>query len=300
MLIGATTENPSFEVISALLSRTKVFVLEPLGKDAIEALLRRALADPRGLGDPTIAIEDADLGLIAESSQGDARSALTTLELVAMSATTGPVSHEVVQAALQRGALYYDKGGEEHFNMISALHKSLRNSDPHAAVYWLARMLESGEDPLYVARRMVRFASEDVGLADPMALTIAVAAKDAVHFIGLPEGTDALAQAAIYLATAPKSNAVTIAYGEARQDVRAGRTGSVPLSICNAPTPLMKDLGYGRGYVYAHDVPEGVADLDCLPEDLKDRRYYRPTDRGFEKTVRERLEAWAKLKGRRA
>ncbi len=299
VLIGATTENPSFEVNSALLSRSKVYVLRPLAKPHIRALLDRALADPRGLGGRGVMAGEEELDLIAESSRGDARAALNTLEFVALGAPDGRLTREAVLDALRRGAPYYDKAGEEHFNIISALHKSLRNSDPDAAVYWLARMLESGEDPLYVARRMVRFASEDVGNADPRALTITLAARDAVHFLGMPEGADALAQAAVYLATAPKSNAVYVAYEEAKSDIHAGKTGAVPLTIRNAPTALMKELGYGRGYEYAHDLPEGVADLECLPEELRGRRYYRPTESGFEKTIRERMAWWEERKARR-
>lgn len=244
-------------------------------------------------------IADEDLDLIAESSQGDARAALNTLELLALNAPAHAITREAVVEALRGGALYYDKAGDEHFNLISALHKSLRNSDPDASVYWLARMLESGEDPLYIARRMVKFASEDVGNADPQGLSIALAAKDAVHFLGMPEGCDALAQAAIYLATAPKSNAVTVAYGTAREDILAGKTGPVPLPLRNAPTPLMKDLGYGKGYLYAHHEPEGVADLECLPAELRGVRYYRPTSQGFEATIQERMAYWEGVKVRR-
>jgi putative ATPase len=307
VLIGATTENPSFEVNAALLSRCQVYVLRPLDRAAIRALLDRALADPQGLGGEKIVIATQDLDLIAEASRGDARAALGTLEMVALNVPRNGeaggeprnVTRRAVEDALRRGAPYYDKAGEEHFNLISALHKSLRNSDPGAAVYWAARMLESGEDPLYLARRMIRFASEDVGNADPRALTLAVAAAQAVHFLGMPEASDALAQAAVYLATAPKSNAVTVAYNEAREDIRAGKAGAPPLAIRNAPTPLLRELGYGAGYVYAHDTPEGVADLACLPEELQDRAYYRPTDRGFERTIRERMAAWAEIRRRK-
>jgi putative ATPase len=305
VLIGATTENPSFEVNAALLSRSKVYVLRPLAKSEIRTVIDRAMTDARGLADKGVTIDEAERDLIAESSQGDARAALNTLEFVVDNAADRPtaqkaVTHGEVLDALKRGAAYYDKAGEEHFNLISALHKSLRNSDPDASVYWLARMLESGEDPLYVARRMVRFASEDVGNADPSALVIALGGKDAVHFLGMPECTDALAQVAVYLATAPKSNAITMAYGAARGDIQAGRTGPVPHAIRNAPTPLMKDLGYGRGYQYAHSLPEGVADMECLPEDLRGRRYYKPTDRGFEKTIRERMAWWDEARKRRS
>jgi len=304
VLIGATTENPSFEVNSALLSRSKVYVLRALAKPEIRTVIDRALIDPRGLADKEVAVADEERDLIAESSQGDARAALNTLEFVVDNAADRPgdgkrVTHEEVLDALRRGTAYYDKAGEEHFNLISALHKSLRNSDPDASVYWLARMLESGEDPRYVARRMVKFASEDVGNADPSALVIALGGKDAVHFLGMPECADALAQVAVYLATAPKSNAITMAYGTARDDIMAGKTGPVPHAIRNAPTPLMKQLGYGKGYQYAHNLEEGVADMECLPEDLRGRRYYRPTDHGFEKTIRERMAWWENARKRR-
>jgi putative ATPase len=283
VLIGATTENPSFEVNSALLSRCKVFVLRPLGKKDIRGLLTRALADPMGLAGLGLQIGEDELDLIAETSQGDARAALNTLELVALNAPGRVVTAEVVIEAVRRGALYYDKAGEEHFNLISAL-----------------RMLESGEDPLYIARRMVKFASEDVGNADPQALAIALAAKDAVHFLGMPEGCDALAQAAIYLSTSPKSNAVTVAYATAAEDIRSGKTGPVPLAIRNAPTPLMKELGYGKGYLYAHHQPDAVASMDCLPDDLRGVRYYQPTSYGFEATIQERMAFWEGVKaGRR-
>ncbi|HXE80733.1 MAG TPA: replication-associated recombination protein A, partial [Vicinamibacterales bacterium] len=259
VLIGATTENPSFEVNAALLSRSRVFVLRGLADEDILTILRRALADAeRGLGGEALDVDDDALALIARASGGDARSALNLLELAAASAPTGAdgrrrIDRGHAEHALQRRMLLYDKGGEEHFSIISALHKSMRNSDPDAAVYWLARMLEAGEDPLYIARRLIRFASEDIGNADPMALTVAVAAKEAVHFIGMPEGNTALAQAAIYLATAPKSNAVYVAYGRAAEDVRKGPVEPVPLHLRNAPTRLMKELDYGRGYRYAHD-----------------------------------------------
>jgi putative ATPase len=304
VLIGATTENPSFEVNAALLSRSKVYVLRPLAKHGIRTVIDRAMTDPRGLADKAVRVDEGERDLIAESSQGDARAALNTLEFVVDNAKDRPgearaVTRDEVLDALRRGAAYYDKAGEEHFNLISALHKSLRNSDPDASIYWLARMLESGEDPLYVARRMVRFASEDVGNADPSALVIALGGKDAAHFLGMPECTDALAQVAVYLATAPKSNAITRGYGAAREDIRAGRTGPVPHAIRNAPTRLMKDLGYGKGYQYAHDLPDAVADMECLPEDLRGRKYYQPTDHGFEKTIRERMAWWEDARKRR-
>jgi putative ATPase len=305
VLIGATTENPSFEVIAALLSRSKVFVLRALTEDEIIRILERALKDPaRGLGDEPIEIEEGVLQAMARYANGDARAALNLLELSAAAAQPPPgsvvkrVDLSLVQQAVQRRALLYDKGGEEHYNIISALHKSMRNSDPDASVYWLARMLEAGEDPLYVARRLIRFASEDVGNADPQALTVAVAAKDAVHFIGMPEGNTALAQAVIYLATAPKSNAVYVAYTEAAEDALRQIAEPVPLHIRNAPTPLMKELKYGKGYKYAHDEEEGVADMDCLPPSLQGKRYYHPTNRGFEDEIKKRIEGWEKAKKR--
>ncbi|MGE3276163.1 MAG: replication-associated recombination protein A [Vicinamibacterales bacterium] len=304
VLIGATTENPSFEVNAALLSRSKVFVLQPLGVEALIEILRRALADEeRGLGkEHPVADEDA-LAAIARYANGDARSALNLLQLAVAAApnpTGAPhVTMALLERTVQRKALLYDKSGEEHFNIISALHKSMRNSDPDAAVYWLARMLEAGEDPLYVARRLVRFASEDVGNADPQALTVAVAAKDAVHFIGLPEGNTALAQAAIYLATAPKSNAVYKAYGAAAAAAKDDVAEPVPLHLRNAPTKLMKQLNYGKGYQYAHDEAEGVAAMDCLPDNLRGRQFYDPPERGFEKEIKRRLDGWKEIKRKR-
>jgi putative ATPase len=294
VLIGATTENPSFEVNSALLSRSKVYVLKPLGPDDIVEILRRALDDTdRGLGALQMQADGDALAGIARYANGDARVALNVLELAAATArATTHIDATLVADLVQNRALLYDKTGEEHYNLISALHKSMRNSDPDAAVYWLARMLEAGEDPLYVARRLVRFASEDVGNADPQALAIAVAAKDAVHFIGMPEGNTALAQAAIYLATAPKSNAVYRAYLEAADAASHEVAEPVPLHLRNAPTRLMKDLEYGKGYRYAHDEPAGVADMECLPPAHTGRRFYEPTDRGFEATITERLKAW--------
>jgi putative ATPase len=297
VLIGATTENPSFEVNAALLSRSRVVVLKPLGAEQLEVLLRQALADgERGLGGYAARVDEEALGFLAEASDGDARTALNVLELaVTTAATTGDAPRHVDLAAMReafaRKALLYDRAGEEHFNVISALHKSIRNSDADAGLYWLARMLEAGEDPLYVARRLVRFASEDVGLADPQALVVAMAAQQAVHFVGLPEGALALAELVVYLAAAPKSNAVYVAYGEASRDALETRAEPVPLWIRNAPTGLMKDLGYGKGYRYAHDEVEGVAGMDCLPEALAGRRYYRPTDRGREAETAARLEA---------
>ena len=305
VLIGATTENPSFEVNAALLSRSKVFVLQPLGAASIEAIVRRALSDRvRGLREE-IAISDAAIAAIARFANGDARAALNLLEFSAASAPMDPQSCirqlDVAQLeqSIQRRALLYDKGGEEHYNLISALHKSMRNSDPDAAVYWVARMLEAGEDPLYIARRLVRFASEDIGNADPQALTVAVAAKDAAHFIGMPEGNTALAQAAIYLATAPKSNAVYAAYNAAAADAHQEAAEPVPLHLRNAPTRLMKELEYGKGYEYAHDEPDAVTGMDCLPPSLEGRRYYRPSERGFEKEITRRLEGWRRIKAER-
>jgi putative ATPase len=306
VLIGATTENPSFEVNAALLSRSKVFVLERLTADAIEGILRRALTDSeRGLGKTEIAVSDDAIAAIARFANGDARTALNLLEFSAASAPMDPATCvrqldlPQLEHSIQRRALLYDKGGEEHYNLISALHKSMRNSDPDASVYWVARMLEAGEDPLYIARRLVRFASEDVGNADPQALVVAVAAQQAAHFIGMPEGNTALAQAAIYLATAPKSNAVYTAYNAAANDAHQAAADPVPLHLRNAPTKLMKQLDYGKGYQYAHDDRDAVADMDCLPASLAGRKYYRPTDRGFEKELKRRLEGWETIKQER-
>ncbi|MGE0450809.1 MAG: replication-associated recombination protein A [Vicinamibacterales bacterium] len=304
VLIGATTENPSFEVNAALLSRSKVFVLRPLSTEEVVAILSRAVADPeRGLGRETLEVDADAFQAIALYANGDARSGLNLLELSAAAAPDLEGRRRIdaarVQEAVQHRALLYDKSGEEHYNLISALHKSMRNSDPDAAVYWLARMLEAGEDPLYVARRLVRFASEDVGNADPQALALAVAAKDAVHFVGLPEGNVALAQAAIYLAAAPKSNAVYAAYKQAAADAQQGVAEPVPLHLRNAPTRLMKTLEYGKGYEYAHDDQDAVTGMSCLPASLEDRKYYRPMERGFEKELKRRLDAWDALKKRR-
>jgi putative ATPase len=286
VLIGATTENPSFEVNAALLSRSKVYVLKPLTAEAVRAIVSRAMTDrERGLGARSLSIDDDALAAIARYANGDARIALNLLDMAAAGAgSSATITQALVAELAQNRALLYDKTGEEHYNLISALHKSMRNSDPDASVYWLARMLEAGEDALYVARRLVRFASEDIGNADPQALGIAVAAKDAVHFIGMPEGNTALAQAAIYLATAPKSNAVYVAYKEAAEAAATEVAEPVPLHLRNAPTGLMKQLDYGKGYRYAHDEPEGVADMECLPPAHKGRRFYRPTNRGREGT----------------
>ena len=298
-LIGATTENPSFEVISALLSRTKVYVLKELTLQQLRGLLRRALADQeRGIGELGKTAPDAVLEQIAIFANGDARAALQTLETAALSADADEIDAQLIADVLQRRTLRYDRAGEEHYNIISALHKSIRNSDADAGLYWLARMLEAGEDPLYVARRLVRFASEDVGMADPQALVQAMAAQQAVHFVGMPEGALALAQAVVYLAAAPKSNALYRAYGEAAGDALNTRAEPVPLWIRNAPTPLMKGLGYGRDYRYAHDEAEGVAAMECLPDNLRGRRYYHPTARGAEEEVARRLEAARRIRER--
>jgi len=289
-LIGATTENPSFEVISALLSRTRVFVLKPLSDEDVATVLRRAVSREK------FNIDEASIGAIALLANGDARTALNILDLAMQGTPSGqPITRATIEEASQKTFLY-DKTGEEHYNIISALHKSLRNSDVDAALYWLARMLEAGEDPLYIARRLVRFASEDIGLADPRALRIALDAKDAFHFIGLPEGKLALAQCVIYLAAAPKSNSVYTAYAEAAGDVENTRNDPVPLHIRNAPTGLMKNLGYGKGYQYAHDLEDKVADMDCLPDSLKGRKYYRPQEIGEEAAIKSRLEEVEKKK----
>jgi putative ATPase len=295
ILIGATTENPSFEVIAALLSRSRVYHLLPLETADILTLLRRALADKeRGLGKSNIQIAEPLLDQIAVFANGDARVAFNALESLVQG--TEPVdgrivvTPEMVAATLSRKTLLYDKSGEEHFNIISALHKSLRNSDADAALYWLARMLEAGEDPMYVARRLVRFASEDIGLANPQALPLAVAAMQAAHFIGMPEGALALAEAAVYMALSPKSNSLYIGYDAARADIDATVAEPVPLHLRNAPTRLMKDEGYGAGYQYAHDLAEKVAAMDCLPPSLAGRQYYVPTDQGLEEKFRKRLE----------
>jgi len=297
-LIGATTENPSFEVISALLSRCRVYVLQPLSEEQIVGLLHRALCDiERGLGELNVEADDDALKKIAAYSSGDARSAYNALEVAAALAreqgATGKVSRiteAIATDALQKRVLLYDKAGEEHYNLISALHKSVRNSDPDAALYWLARMLEAGEDGLYIARRVVRMASEDIGLADPNALNITLAARDAVDFLGMPEGNLALAQAVVYLCAAPKSNALYTAYGAVQQDVEQTAQDPVPLHLRNPVTGLMKKIGYGSGYQYAHDLEEKVADMQCLPDNLKGRVYYRPTEEGTEKRIKARLD----------
>ena len=294
ILIGATTENPSFEVNAALLSRCRVYVLQPLSEEDIVTILERALREPeRGLGG-TGAVAGSDaLRLIARLSDGDARGALNILEL-AVTLHAGAVTEGAIRDAVQKKALLYDKSGEEHYNLISALHKSLRDSDPDGALYWLGRMLEAGEDALYVARRLVRFASEDVGNADPQALRLALDAKEAFHFLGSPEGDLALAQAACYLALAPKSNAVYTAWNQVRQDIQDKPAEPVPLHLRNAPTGLMANQGYGKGYQYAHDAAEARVSQEHLPEVLRGRVYYRPVDRGLEKELAARLEAWRK------
>ena len=297
-LIGATTENPSFEIISALLSRCRVYTLKPLSEEQIVLLLKRALTDAeRGLGKINLTAGDTVLDKIAAYASGDARTAYNALEVAAQIAGKGgEVTEPIVTDALQKRVLLYDKAGEEHYNLISALHKSVRNSDADASLYWLARMLEAGEDPLYIARRLVRMAVEDIGLADPQALPLCVAARDAVDFIGMPEGNLALAEAAVYLALAPKSNALYTAYGAVQEDVERTVAEPVPLHLRNAPTGLMKAEGYGKGYQYAHDHEQKVADMQCLPDNLRERRYYHPTREGLEKRIAERMEEIRKIK----
>ena len=293
ILIGATTENPSFEVNGALLSRCRVFVLQPLAADDLKKMLCHALQSPKGLGGQKIEIADDLLDLIANFANGDARSALSTLEMVVlngdMDGDTVIVNRDILEQCISKKSLLYDKNGEEHYNLISALHKSMRNSDPDAAVYWLARMLEAGEDPLYVARRVTRFASEDVGMADPKALEIAVAAYQACHFIGMPECTVHLTEAVVYMSLAPKSNAMEVAYNAARVDALNMIAEPVPLVIRNAPTKLMKELNYGKGYQYAHDTEDKLTNMQCLPDSLLGKCYYQPTDEGFESRYKERL-----------
>ena len=295
ILIGATTENPSFEVNGALLSRCKVFVLQNLKVEELKQLLKRAITDERGFGKQNIVISDDMLEVIANFANGDARSALSTLEMVILNGNVDEnqitITEEVLEQCTSKKSLLYDKNGEEHYNIISALHKSMRNSDPDAAIYWLARMLEAGEDPLYVARRVTRFASEDIGLADPKALEIAVAAYHACHFIGMPECTVNLAQAVVYMSLAPKSNALYVAYTEAKKDALTTIAEPVPLVIRNAPTKLMKELNYGKGYQYAHDTKDKLTNMQCLPDSLKDKVYYMPTTQGLEGKYKEKLEA---------
>ena len=293
-LIGATTENPSFEVISALLSRCRVYVLKPLSEDHIAKLLHRALADTeRGLGNLNLTADDEALALIASYSSGDCRAAYNTLEVAAQLANAAAVAHidtPLAKEAVQQRVLIYDKNGEEHYNLISALHKSVRNSDPDAALYWLARMFAAGEDPLYLARRVVRMAVEDIGLAAPEALNLCLSAKEAIDFLGSPEGDLALAEAVVYLCLAPKSNSVYTAWGAVQAEIEHTRQEPVPLHLRNAPTKLMKELDYGRGYLYAHDEEGKVADMDCLPDSLRGRSYYKPTQEGREKLLAQRLE----------
>jgi putative ATPase len=297
VLIGATTENPSFEVIAALLSRAKVYMLSALSTDEVITLLRRAVEDTqRGLGNQHLEISEEMLRQIAIFANGDARSAYNTLETAASAAARDEQGHAlitetVIEDAIQRKVLLYDKAGEEHFNLISALHKSVRNSDADATLYWLGRMLEAGEDPLYIARRIIRMASEDIGLADPHALGVAVAAMQATHFVGMPEGNLALAQAAVYMALAPKSNALYVGYGEVTADAQKTVAEPVPFHLRNAVTGLMANFGYGKDYQYAHHAPDRLTDMQCLPDNLKDRRYYRPTDEGFEKRLKEKMQA---------
>ena len=295
ILIGATTENPSFEINSALLSRCKVFVFKPLETADLVTLLKRALTDERGFGNEEVEIENDYLRIIAEFANGDARTALLTLEMVVLNGDVDKngkitITKETLEQCISKKSLLYDKNGEEHYNIISALHKSMRNSDPDAAVYWLARMLEGGEDPIYIARRITRFASEDIGLADPHALEQAVAAYHACHFIGMPECSVHLTQAVIYMSMAPKSNAMDVAYMMARADAREHIAEPVPLQIRNAPTKLMKELEYGKGYKYAHDYEEKMTSMQCLPDSLKDKEYYIPTEQGLESKYKAKLQ----------
>jgi putative ATPase len=304
-LIGATTENPSFEVNNALLSRCRVYVLDSLSDDDIEAICRQALSDEGvGLGEYSPSVEEEALRYLINRANGDARAALNTLELAVMTTTADETGTRRVDAttmaeALENRLTLYDKSGEEHYNLISALHKSLRGSDPQAALYWLVRMLSCGEDPMYIARRLVRFASEDVGLADPNALPQAIAARDAYHFLGLPEGDTALAQCVLYLATAPKSNSVYVATKAARSDVEKTRNDPVPKHIRNAPTKLMAELDYGKGYEYDHDAPDGYSGQSHLPESLQERVWYTPGAYGFERDIRKRMEYWERLRRER-
>ena len=302
LLIGATTENPSFEINAALLSRCRVFVLKELSETEITELLRHALTSPRGYGNQRIRVTEQQLAAIAAFSNGDARTALNTLEMAVlngeMTAEEIRVTDAVMEQCITRKSLLYDKNGEEHYNLISALHKSMRNSDPDAAVYWLMRMLEGGEDPLYISRRLIRFASEDVGIADSQALQVAVAAYQACHFNGMPECDVNLVQAAVYLSLAPKSNAIYRACEACKEDVRGRRAEPVPLCLRNAPTGLMKELHYGEGYQYAHNTEEKLTHMQCMPEGMEDVIYYRPTDQGKEKEAGERLEAIRRFQGK--
>jgi len=299
VLFGSTTENPSFEVIAPLLSRTKVLVLNPLSEEALSRIIDDALTDQkRGLGERKLTLDRQAKQMVTNFANGDARRALNTLEIAANLTQASTITVDDVQEALQKRTLLYDKDGEEHFNLISALHKSLRNSDVDAALYWLARMLSAGEDPLYIARRLVRFASEDIGLADPQALAVALQAKDAYDFLGTPEGELALAEAVIYLGSAPKSNRAYAAFNKAMKDVEESPFEPVPLQIRNPVTRLMKDFGYGKDYAYAHDFEFGTTDMETLPERLKGRKYYEPGALGFEKDIKKRVEWWASVKAK--
>lgn len=297
VLIGATTENPSFEVNAPLLSRSRVLVLESLGDEAIRALVERTIVDrERGLGISGTTITDSAIELLVNLANGDARFALNTLELAAVGVDDGgEIDQELVREAAAQRAAGYDRAGDAHYDTISALHKSIRGSDPHASLYWLARMLERGDDPLFVARRLVRAASEDIGLADPQALQLAMSAQQAIHFIGMPEGALALAEAAVYLATAPKSNALYDAYNQAVRDVRETRNEPIPIHLRNAPTKLMAELGYGEDYRYAHDFDHALVEQQHMPDNLRGKRYYLPTDRGYEQTINERLTGWREI-----
>ncbi len=302
ILVGATTENPSFEINSALLSRCKVFILKALEEADLTELLHHALRSPKGFGNQEIALEEAQLRSIARFSNGDARTALNTLEMAVLNGRMGEdaviyVDGEILAQCMNRRSLLYDKNGEEHYNLISALHKSMRNSDPDAAVYWMYRMLDGGEDPLYIARRLIRFASEDVGMADSQALSVAVSVYQACHFLGMPECNVHLAHAVVYLSMAPKSNALYMACEACKEDIRERPAEPVPLVICNAPTGLMKELHYGEGYIYAHETQEKLSRMQCLPDALAGRRYYIPTEEGQEREVKKRLEEILEWKG---
>ena len=304
ILVGATTENPSFEINSALLSRCKVFILKALDEEDLTGLLRHALKSPKGLGNMQIVIEDAHLVAIARFANGDARTALNTLEMAVFNGHMDEagrlvVNEEVLAECMNRRSLLYDKNGEEHYNLISALHKSMRNSDPDAAVYWMYRMLDGGENPLYIARRLVRFASEDIGMADSNALQVAISVYQACHFLGMPECDVHLAHAVVYLSMAPKSNALYRACLSVKDDIKQMPAEPVPLQICNAPTKLMEELDYGKGYIYAHDTEEKLSAMQCLPDSLKGKRYYEPTEEGAEGKVKERLEEILRWKGER-
>ena len=297
-LIGATTENPSFEVTSPLLSRARVLPLKPLTADEIKMLIFRATTDKLlGIGSLNVEITPEALNHLINASNADARVALNTLETAALNTPldeTGRrlITLETIEDSFQKRAVLYDKSGEQHYDMISALHKSMRDSDPDASIYWVAMMLEGGEDPLYIARRMIRFASEDIGMADPQALVVAMAAQQAVHFIGMPEGSLALVEAAVYLATAPKSNSLYAAYSKVQEDIKKGASESVPMHLRNPVTPLMKDMGYGKDYKYAHDYPGHTVDQQHLPDSMKEKRYYNPGELGYEKQIMERLKDW--------